>query len=173
MFPENALVAVYHDQSGALAAVRRLRESGFDMKAVSIAGRDEHNEVQVVGYCLAGDRMQYWGPLRGFWTSIWEMLSGWAFLSLPGIGPVLIAGPMSRWAMAALDNAEIFGGLSALAAALHSVGIPRDAILAHEAAVKGGQYLVIASGAAGEVSRAKEVLDPDGAGWYQPVKGSK
>jgi hypothetical protein len=50
------------------------------------------------------------------------------------------------------------GGLSALGAALYSVGIPKDSVIAYEAAIKADEFLVMAHGGAAETSRAKAVL---------------
>ena len=52
--PENkldnsAVVAVYDTHQKAEDAIRKLQESGFDMKKLSIVGRDYHTEEAVVG----------------------------------------------------------------------------------------------------------------------------
>ena len=41
-----------------------------------------------------GDRMKYWGKLGTFWGGLWGLLFGAAFFAIPGIGPVLVAGPL-------------------------------------------------------------------------------
>ena len=57
----NAVVAVYDNHSAAEDAVKELQKSGFDMKKLSVVGKDYHTDEQVVGYYNAGDRMKYWG----------------------------------------------------------------------------------------------------------------
>ncbi|HLO19164.1 MAG TPA: hypothetical protein VK192_01560, partial [Sphingomicrobium sp.] len=37
-----------------------LQRSGFDMKKLSIVGKDYHTEEHVVGYYNVGDRMKVW-----------------------------------------------------------------------------------------------------------------
>jgi hypothetical protein len=59
---------------------------------------------------------------------------------------------------AGTENAMVVGGLSALCAALYSVGIPKDSLLAYETAVKADDFLVIASGATEDMARAKTIL---------------
>jgi hypothetical protein len=61
--------------------------------------------------------------------------------------------------MAGIENAIIVGGLSALGAALYSLGIPKDSVLLYETAVKTDSFLVMARGTAEEVARAKAILD--------------
>jgi len=53
------------------------------------------------------------------------------------------------------------GGLSALGAALYSIGIPRDSIIKYEAAVKADGFLVMAHGGADDAARAKSILSAE------------
>ena len=41
--------------------MRRLAESGFDMKKLSIIGKGYHTEEKLVGFYNAGDRIKLWG----------------------------------------------------------------------------------------------------------------
>ena len=63
MSATNAVVAIYDSHTQAEEAVKELQKSGFDMKKLSIVGKDYHTEEQVVGYYNTGDRMKYWGKL--------------------------------------------------------------------------------------------------------------
>jgi hypothetical protein len=156
---ENAAVGIYERHIAAEMVVRKLRDSGFDMKRVSVAGRDDHSGSQTIGYYHNGSGIHYWGDLKGFWGPLWGLLSGWAFFAVPGIGPVLVAGPLAGWTVAALDNAAIFGGLTPLGASLYSIGIPKDGVLSCETALRNGKFLVLVHGTAGEISRAKGILE--------------
>ena len=129
------------------------------MKKLSIVGKDYHKDEHVVGYYNAGDRMMYWGKMGAFWGGLWGMLFGSAFFFVPGVGPLLVAGPLVMWIVGALEGAAIMGGLSALGAALFSIGIPKDSILKYEAAVTNGRFLLIVHGTPEEVQRAKDRLD--------------
>lgn len=101
MTKENAVVAVYESHLEAEEAVKELRHANFDMKKLSIVGKDYHTEENVVGYYNAGDRMKYWGKQGAFWGGFWGLLFGGAFFAVPGLGPVLVAGPMVAWIVAA------------------------------------------------------------------------
>jgi hypothetical protein len=48
--------------------------------------------------------------------------------------------------------------LSAIGAGLYSLGIPKDSIVMYEAAVKAGNYVVVAHGTADEAAKARNVL---------------
>jgi hypothetical protein len=52
MSEKNAVVAVYNTHVEAEGAVKELQKSGFDMKKLSIVGKDYHTEEHVTGYYL-------------------------------------------------------------------------------------------------------------------------
>jgi hypothetical protein len=158
MSETNSVVAIYETHSQAEEAVKELQRSGFDMKKMSIIGKDYHTEEHVVGYYNTGDRMKYWGKLGAFWGGIWGLFFGAAFFAIPGIGPVLVAGPLVAWIIGALEGAVIVGGLSALGAGLFSIGIPKDSVVKYEAALKSDKFLLLAHGTADEVARARNIM---------------
>lgn len=128
------------------------------MKKISIVGKDYHTEEHVVGYYNAGDRMKYWGKLGAFWGGAWGLLFGAAFFAVPGIGPVLVAGPLVAWIIGALEGAVVMGGLSAVGAGLYSIGIPKDSVVKYELALKSDKFIVLAHGTADEVAKAKDIM---------------
>jgi len=159
MSKENSVVAVYRTHPEADKAVKELQRGGVDMHKLSIVGKGYHTDEQVVGYYNAGDRMKYWGKIGAFWGGFWGLLFGSALFMIPGLGPILAAGPVVGWIVAALESAVVVGGLGALGAGLYSIGIPKDSIVQYEAALKTDQFLLIAHGTAGEVAKAKEIID--------------
>ena len=158
MFETNSVVAIYDTHTQAEEAVKELQRSGFDMKKMSIVGKDYHSDEHVVGYYNTGDRMKYWGKLGAFWGGLWGMLFGAAFFAIPGLGPILVAGPLVAWIVGALEGTVVMGGLSALGAGLYSIGIPKDSIVTYEAALKSDKFLLLAHGTADEVAQAKDIL---------------
>ena len=158
MTDTNAVIAVYDTHAAAEDAVRELQKSGFDMKKLSVVGKDFHTDEHVVGYYNAGDRMKYWGKLGAFWGGFWGLLFGAAFFWVPAIGPVLAGGPVVAWIVAALEDAVVVGGLSAVGAGLFSVGIPKDSVVLYETALKAGSYLVVAHGTSPEAANARNIL---------------
>jgi uncharacterized membrane protein len=155
---KNAIVAVYNTHEEAEKAVRELQRSGFDMHKLSIVGKDYHTEEDVVGYYSTGDRMMAWGKTGAFWGGLWGMLFGSAFFLIPGVGPLLAAGPLVGWIVGALEGAALVGGLSALGAGLFSIGIPKDSVIQYETQIKAGKFVVIAHGSASEMNDAKRTL---------------
>jgi hypothetical protein len=163
MSKTSAAVAVYATHDEAEAAVRSLEKSGFDMKKLSIVGKDYHTEEHVIGFYNAGDRMMFWGKRGAFWGGFWSLLFGSALFLIPGFGHVMVLGPLVGWMVGALGEAAVVGGLTALGAGLYSIGIPKDSILQYETALKADHFVVVAHGTLDEVAAAKRILDRTGA----------
>jgi hypothetical protein len=154
----NSVVALYETHAQAEEAVKVLYRSRFDMTKVSVAGKDCYSEEHVVGYYKTGDRMLCWGRLGAFWSEIWGILSGAAFFAIPGMGPVLVAGPLVGWIVAALDGASGVTGMSALGAGLRSIGLARDRVLECESALEADRYVLVARGADDDMVAARRIL---------------
>jgi uncharacterized membrane protein len=158
MNDKSAVVAVYESHLQAEEALKELQKSGFDMKKLSIVGKDYHTEEDVVGYYNAGDRMKRWGKTGAFWGGLWGLLLGSAFFAIPGIGPVLVAGPLVAWIVGALEGAVVVGGLGAIGAGLYSIGIPKDSIVEYESAIRSDKFVLVAHGTDSEVEKAQGIL---------------
>jgi hypothetical protein len=155
---QNATVAVLDSPRQVDERVQQLRQSGFDLGKLSVVALDRHAREQVVAHYGAGGQAKYLGESGPFWTGLWSSLSGWACLVMPGTGQILVAGPLGGWIVTALENELVFGGMSALGAALYGLGIPQGAVLRCEAAVQMDKLLLVAHGAVGEVGKAREIL---------------
>ena len=162
MLKTDTVVAVYHTHEQAEKAIQELQDAGVSLKSLSIAAKDTHTEEHAVGYYNIGDRMQYWGKMGAYWGGFWGLLFGSAMFAIPGIGPLLVAGPLVAWIVGGLEGAAVVGGLSALGAGLASVGIPKDSIIEYETALKTDKFLLVVHGTTEEVAIAREVLQNGG-----------
>lgn len=158
----SAVIAAYETHSEAENAVKELQRSGFEMNKLSVVGKEYHTEEQVVGYYNAGDRMKYWGKMGAFWGGFWALLFGAAFFWVPGVGQVLVGGPLVAWIVDALEGAVVVGGLSALGAGLYSIGIPKNSVVKYEKAISADKYLLVAHGTAAEAAKARDILSTTG-----------
>ena len=163
MLKHNSVIALFDQHTQAEAGVKELQEAGFDMKSLSIVGKEYHTDEAVVGYYTTGERMAYWGKNGAFWGGFWGLLFGSAFFMIPGVGPLVMFGPIVTWIVAALEGAVVVGGLSALGAGLYSIGIPKNSVLRYETSIKAGKFMLVVHGTADEVTRAKEILTSSGA----------
>jgi len=154
----NSVAAIYATHEQAEHAIKELQKAGVDMKSLSIAARDTHTDEHVVGYYNAGDRMKYWGKVGAFWGGFWGFLFGSGLFLIPGLGPILVAGPLVAWIIAGLEGAAVVGGVSAIGAGLVSIGIPKDSVLKYEVALKTDKFLLVVHGTPGAVANAHEIL---------------
>ncbi|HEV8724559.1 MAG TPA: DUF1269 domain-containing protein [Candidatus Binatia bacterium] len=132
------------------------------MKRLSIVGKDYHPAEGVISYDNAGDRMKVWCQFGDFCGGLSGLLLGSAFYFIPGIGPVIVFGPLVSWIVRALEGAVMVRGLSALGAGLHSIGIPKYNIMEYEKALKSDQFIVIAHGVLNDRAKAKRILERPG-----------
>jgi hypothetical protein len=153
----NSIVVIYDSHSEVEEVVTELQKSGFDMQKLSIVGKGNHSEDHVVGYYNAGDRMKHWGTEGAFWGGLWGFLAAAMFV-VPGVGPVLIAGPVAAWVVGTLKGAVVVSGLSVIGAGLYSIGIPKNNILRYESALKADKVLLIAHGSNEEVTKVRDIL---------------
>ena len=136
----DAVLAICNTHTEAEAAIKELKQAAFNVKKLSIVGKDYHTDKHVVGYYNTGDRMKYWGT------------------AIPGIGPVLIAGPLLGWVLRALEETVVTGGMTAIGAALANLGISKDSVLNYETALKSSKFILLAHGTAEEVAHAQSII---------------
>jgi hypothetical protein len=149
-----SIVTTYPSHSAAEAAINALRRSGFDMTKLSIVGRDDYTDE--TGSRTAGDRMKLWRETEAFWGGLWGLLLGSAFFWAPGLGPLQVAGPLVTLIVAALEGAFAVGGVSAIGAALRSIGIPQESLIEYDTALMTGNFVMVAHGP--EITHAKAIL---------------
>ena len=154
----DSVIAVFANHPAAETAVKQLTAAGFEMKNLSIVGKGYHTDEKVVGFYNAGDRVKFWGTRGAFWGGFWGLFLGGLFMAIPVVGHVVVLGYLASIAVAGIENAVVVGGLSALGAALYSIGVPKDSVIQYETAVKTDRFLVMAHGPAAEVARAKTIL---------------
>lgn len=166
-------VAVYDHHGQAEEAVKALQRTGFDMKKISIIGRDYHTEEHVVGFLNAGDRAKVFGKLGAFWGGLMGVLFGSAMMFVPVVGHVVVLGPLAAALFGGLQGAVLVGGISALAGALMAVGIPKDSVLRYETALKADKFMLVVHGDAQQIERAHELLKASGLSSFDHHHGNE
>ena len=95
------------------------------------------------------------GAATGAWVGgLLGLCVGAAFLVLPGVGPIVVAGPLSAAVLAGIEGAIAGTALGGLAGALVGWGVPKEKALKYETHVKGGKFLVIIRGEPEVIARA-------------------
>jgi hypothetical protein len=157
--PENkAILAICVGHAQAEKAIGELKRLGFDAKNVSVFRKACLDEDEFVGLYTAGERLLARGDSAAFWERMWDLLGDGGLFLVPGIGPVVLAGPFIHTLVATVDAGVAVGGLSALGAAMHHLGVPKFRILNYKVAIIAGQCAVVAIGTAELVTKAKTSL---------------
>ncbi len=149
----NALVVSYEDLTAAAGAVGLLQDAAYDLDKVSVAALETSPDI---------GGSEGWGS-PGIEASLWGVLAHWASFDLPGIGPVLVAGPLVGWLVAILNDTSLFGGLTALGVACYSLGLSTETATAGEEWVRQGRCLLLVHGSSAEIDQARNALNPPAA----------
>jgi hypothetical protein len=158
MQADDTVVAVFTNHEAADSAVRKLTQAGFPMTALSVIGKGYHTEEKAVGFYNIGERVMFWGSRGAFWGGLWGLFLGGLFLTVPVVGHVIVLGYLAATTISVVEGAVVVGGLSAIGAALASIGVPQDSVVRYETALKADGFLVTAHGSSQDVARAKAIL---------------
>jgi hypothetical protein len=150
-----AILSNHLDVSNAL---RELGRMGCDLARISVVGKDAHTDGRAVGYYNTGHRLNYWGTLGAFWGGVWGMLDGSAFFVIPGIGQVLVAGPLVAAIVRGMEGEFLIPPANALSAGFSQCKLPKERSGAFESAIRGSQFVIAAHGAPFETIAFTEVL---------------
>ena len=158
-----AVFGIYKTTMQAEDAAARLSSAGFSNEDISVLVPDNQGSRRefahekntkapegTTGGALAG------GALGG----TLGLLAGLGALAIPGVGPLIAAGPI----VGALAGAGAGGAVGSLVGALVGMGIPEYEAKRYEGRVKdGGVLLSVHCDSSDEVKRAKELLEQTGA----------
>lgn len=142
--------------------VGELQSAGFSANDISVLMADkggtkdfahEHNTKAPEGAATGAGTGAVLGGALGW-------LAGIGALAIPGLGPLIAAGPI----MAALSGAAVGGTLGGLTGALVGMGIPEFEAKKYEGKVQAGSCLVSVHSEDGdETRRAKVIFENAGA----------
>jgi hypothetical protein len=144
------VVAVYADFEEAKAAVRHIESNDIPHRCVSLVRHSVKAEVPDEEELDYGDKSETYAAKGAGAGGLLGLLLGAPIIAIPGIGPVLLAGPIATGMVGA-----IVGGFLG---AMSGWGVARDRISKYEQLVREGKTLIVVHGEPDEVARAKELL---------------
>ena len=156
-----AAFAIFPSRSAAEAAVDQLTASGFSNQDVSVLMSDKEGskDFATEKNTKAPEGAATGVGVGGTVGGTLGLLAGIGALAIPGVGPLIAAGPI----MGALAGLGVGGAVGGLVGALVGMGIPEYEAKRYEGRVKDGGILVsVHCDSSEEVSRAKDILKAAG-----------
>ena len=148
-------IAVSEDQ--ALQIVDRLTTSGFSSNDISALFPDKESTHQFSHekHTKAPEGAVTGAASGGLLGGGLGLLAGIGALAIPGVGPLIAAGPL----MAALSGAAAGATLGGITGSLIGMGIPELEAKRYENRISEGNILIsVHATSSEEVSRAKEIM---------------
>jgi len=147
--PGHLVGAIFSKADDAHALVEEMIKHDFPMDQVSILHKagGQGDDFLGIAYTNEKERFRVWGVQGALWGLLGGLLAGAAGLFvLPGIGSVLIAGPLLDAIAGAAVGAGLMGAGAAathLTIGLRRLGIPEDNLTTLHQAVMDGKTVVL------------------------------
>src|ERR1700743_495035 len=157
-----AAFAIFPNRSAAESAVDRLIAAGSSNQDVSVlmSDNDSSRQFATEKNTKAPEGTAAGVGVGGVVGGTLGLLAGIGALAIPGVGPLIAAGPI----MAGLAGLGIGGAVGGLVGALVGMGIPEYEAKRYEGRVKdGGILLSVHCNTSEEISKAKDILKETGA----------
>lgn len=150
------VLGVFSSRDQAEKAVSELRTKGFDKEISILAkGQGKTNDTDENSVMFGGDSVTDGATTGSVIGGIAGLAVGAGALAIPGIGPLIAAGPI-----AGLLSGAASGGI---AGGLVDWGIPEDRSKYYEGQVKGGNIVAAVQSSEDKINSAADVLRKNGA----------
>ena len=156
-----AAFGIFPSRTAAEAAVDQLNGAGFSHDDVSVLMADKNSSKEFASEKNTKAPEGTTAGVLGGGTvgGTLGLLAGLGALAIPGVGPLIAAGPI----MGALAGLGIGGAVGGLVGALVGMGIPEYEAKRYEGRVNDGGILVsVHCESSDEISRAKDILKAAG-----------
>lgn len=138
---ERRIVGVFDTDQGAVKAIEDLKRQGYTTDEISVISknRDDLNYVTDETDTKAPEGAAAGAATGGVVGGLTGLLAGLGLLVVPGIGPVLAAGPIA----ATLTGLVIGAGTGGIVGGLIGLGIPEDEAKRYDDDLDAGRILVL------------------------------
>jgi len=159
---KTAVYGIYPTEISAEQAVNRLLEAGFTNDQISVLLQDKRStrEFAHEKNTKAPEGTATGATTGGIIGGTLGLLAGIGALAIPGVGPLIAAGPI----MAALAGVGAGGVVGGLIGAMIGLGIPEYEAKRYEGRIKeGGVLLSVHCDTSNQIDSAKRLLESTGA----------
>jgi hypothetical protein len=161
-------IGIFPDRPRTASALQALSDSKFSMDNVSVIAKETHRQDAIAGVEVkpeavnhADDGGAVGAVTGGVLGGVTGLLVGLGTLTIPGIGPVLLAGEAAT-AIATLVGVGAGAAAGGLLGALVGMGIPEHRARHYQDRVAQGDYLIILKDTDLEIARAEKTLKDAG-----------
>lgn len=162
MVPTATLSAFLDTHIEVSNALRELQLAGIEPSIISVIGKDAHTDGHSVGFYQTGRGPHYKGPMGAFWTGLWSLLPTSAYMVIPGVGQVLMAGPIVHYLVNGREGVDDDHKHHAIHCALIQNHVPSSHVAQYESALRSGQFILLIHGTAAESAIARIILQRGG-----------
>lgn len=162
-------VGIFPDRPKTASALQALSDSGFSMGHVSVIARDPKREADIAGIKVRGEvgnQADTGGAVGaiagGVLGGVTGLLAGIGIVTIPGIGPALVAGEAAAALLSTLIGGAAGAAAGGLLGALIGLGIPEHRAKRYHDRVLEGDYLVMLKDRESEIARAERTLKAAG-----------
>ncbi|MFX3649299.1 MULTISPECIES: general stress protein [unclassified Paenibacillus] len=138
---QKKIVGVFNTEREASQAIEGLKAQGFTSDEISVVtqDRDELKAIREETGTKAPEGVAAGAATGGVLGGVAGLLAGIGALAIPGIGPILAAGPIA----AAFTGAAVGAGAGGLVGGLVGLGIPEEDAKQYEEYVQNGKILLL------------------------------
>lgn len=138
------IVGVFASEQDATNAIEDLKRYGFSTDDISVVGRnkDHMDAMREETGTKAPEGVASGAAAGGLVGGLTGLLAGLGALAIPGIGPIVAAGPIA----ATLTGAAVGAGAGGLVGGLIGLGIPENEAKEYGSHVEHGRILVLVDG---------------------------
>ncbi|GIP43870.1 hypothetical protein J45TS6_23290 [Paenibacillus sp. J45TS6] len=135
------VVGVFQTEQEAARAIEQLQDRGYHNSEISVITRskDDMRAIESETGTKAPEGVAAGAATGGVLGGLAGLFAGIGALAIPGIGPILAAGPIA----ATLTGAAVGAGAGGLVGGLVGLGIPEDEAEEYERNVDEGHILVL------------------------------
>src|ERR1700704_6010342 len=137
---KSSVFCITKSRTHAERIIERLYASGFPYSEISVLmpETDSHHDIGHVKATKAPEGTATGAATGGVAGGVFGLLAGLGALAIPGVGPLIAAGPI----MAALSGAAVGATAGGLVGGLIGLGIPEIEAKRYEEKLKKGNYLI-------------------------------
>lgn len=153
------VIGTYSQFETAIDVVNDLVNAGFHRNSISLIANDPDKKyASYVDHDTAGDGAAAGAGIGAAIGGLGGLLLGLGALAIPGVGPVIAAGPI----VAALTGAGVGAVTGGIIGALTDMGVPEESAHVYAESVHRGNVLVVAQVEDNRVDEATRIMQRSG-----------